>query len=465
MPFVRYRAWGRKGKITRMPSSDQVRSATPSATERLVGRIARRPTDTDLRRAALHMLDWLGCALIGRTVEEGVILSGALPPSEWLSAADDRPGRAFALGGLGSIFEMDDVHRKGLLHPGPVLVSTVLAFAPDVPSTKVLSALLAGYEVMVGIGRELGRNHYRYFHPTSTMGGLGAAAAAGVLLNLDRTQMVSALGTAGSTAGGLFQCLHEPVMTKPFHIAEAARRGVAAAELAARGLVGPRYILEGPQGLFAAMASDGTPDLIAEDPDAPPLIYEVSFKPWPACRHVHAVIDAALLAREELGAQEVRRVTVETYADAVRICNRADPQTMHDAKFSIQHAVAVVLSKGQPELVDFTPDTLNANDLPQLRDRVVVEDAERFSTVYPAHFGAALTVETVDGKRIRHEVSDAWGDPENPMSESAVRNKARMLIEASGYSALRAADIADATLQLADGLPLERLRVLLSSPN
>jgi hypothetical protein len=51
------------------------------------------------------------------------------------------------------------------------------------------------------------------------------------------------------------------------------------------------------------------------------------------------------------------------------------------------------------------------------------------------------------------------------MSESAVRNKARMLIEASGYSALRAADIADATLQLADGLPLERLRVLLSSPN
>ena len=433
-----------------------------SATERLVAHIARPPAEADLRRAALHVLDWLGCALIGRTVDEGRILSGGLTPADWLAPATDRGARAFALGGLGSIFEMDDVHRKGLLHPGPVLVPALFAFGTDTPSKQALHALLAGYEVMVGIGRALGREHYRFFHPTSTLGGIGAAATAGMLLGLDPQRLVWALGTAGSTAGGLFQCLHEPVMTKPFHISEAARRGLAAAELAQRGLSGPRFILEGPQGVFPAMANDGAPDEIATDPDAPWLIGEVSFKPWPACRHVHAVIDAALLARDEIGGAPISAVSVETYADAVRICDRPDPKTMHDAKFSLQHAVAVVLSKGRPALDDFSPEASGSHGWPEMRSRILVAAADQFSDPYPARFGAAVTVEMEDGRRIVRAVPDAWGDPENPMSEAAIRDKALMLIEASGASTAQAAGIAQAALDLADGAPLNRLKQALA---
>ena len=91
-------------------------------------------------------------------------------------------------------------------------------------------------------------------------------------------------------------------MTKAFHVAEAARRGVTAAQLAARGLTGPRLILEGPEGLFAAIARDGSADAIIADADAQWRICETSFKPWPACRHAHAAIDAALLVREAIGA-------------------------------------------------------------------------------------------------------------------------------------------------------------------
>lgn len=445
-----------------MATGDGAGKPATSATERLVARVVRASTDADLRRAALHVLDWLGCALIGRTVDEGRILSSGLEPADWLTSTADRGARAFALGGLGSIFEMDDVHRKGLLHPGPVLVPILFAFGAETPPKRALHALLAGYEVMVGIGRQLGREHYRFFHPSSTLGGIGAAATAGMLLGLDPERMVWALGTAGSTAGGLFQCLHEPVMTKPFHISEAARRGVAAAELAQRGLSGPRFILEGPQGLFPAMAGDGSPNLIATDPDAAWLIEEVSFKPWPACRHVHAVIDAALLARDEIGDAPISAVSVETYADAIRICDRSDPASMHDAKFSLQHATAVALSKGRPELQDFTPEALDGQGWPQLRSRISVAAADRFSDPYPARFGAAVTVDLADGRRLLHEVPDAWGDPENPMSESAVRDKALKLIEASGYAPSRAAAIAAAALDLADGAPLARLHKTLA---
>ncbi len=458
MPVVRDRRLARKEKTSAMAVSSAAQEQTISATERLVARIARQPDEADLRRAALHLLDWLGCALIGRTVDEGRILSGGVGSAGWLAPAPDRSGRAFALGGLGSIFEMDDVHRKGLLHPGPVLVPVLFAFGAETPSEKALHALLAGYEVMVGIGRALGREHYRYFHPTSTLGGIGAAATAGLLLGLDPQRLVWALGTAGSTAGGLFRCLHEPVMTKPFHISEAARRGVAAADLAHRGLSGPRFILEGQQGLFSAMAADGAPDEIATDPDAPWLIGEVSFKPWPACRHVHAVIDAALLARDEIGGAAIARVLVETYADAVRICDRPDPKTMHDAKFSLQHAAAVVLSKGRPALDDFTPETLASHGWPDLRSRIAVAAAGHFSDPYPARFGAAVTIELDDGRRVARAVPDAWGDPENPMSEAAVRDKALMLIEASGASAAQAQAIAQAALDLADGAPLIHLQ-------
>lgn len=438
-----------------------------SVSERLVARAFRPAVPADRRRAALHVLDWLGCAFIGRTTLEGRILSADLGGGAPLPlfAPGDPERRAFALGGLGSVFEMDDVHRTGLLHPGPVVVPAALAFGADMPGAALLDAVLAGYEAMVGIGRALGRGHYRFFHPTATCGGFGAAMAAARLTGLGAAEAVSALGNAGSTAGGLFQCLREPVMTKPFHIAEAARRGVAAARWAARGLTGPRFILEGPQGFFPALAPDGDAEAaVAGGDDGAWLIEEVSFKPWPACRHVHAAIDAALTLREQIGGGEIGEVEVETYADAVRICDNPAPKTMHGAKFSLQHAVAVVLANGRPGLADFSPDTLGGPEVAAVRGRVRVRADERFSLAYPRHFGAAVSVRLADGRDFSAEVADAWGDPENPMDEEAVIGKSLMLMEAAGLAPQRAQDAAAAVLTLAEGGSLKTLAALLAPP-
>jgi 2-methylcitrate dehydratase PrpD len=257
---------------------------------------------------------------------------------------------------------------------------------------------------------------------------MGAAVAAAGLMGLTRAETVSAIGHAMSMTGGLWQCRHEPVATKHLHVAEAARRGVQAARYAGAGLAGPRTILEGVQGFFAAVARDGNAEAVVAE--GPWRVHEVSFKPWPACRHAHPAIDAALALRGRVEG-EVRAVMVETYGDAVKFCDRAKPATTGEARFSLQHAVAVVLRDGAPGLAAFEVDALAG--YADMRGRVRVVAGAGFSAAYPAHFGARVTVET-DRGRWSETVADAWGDSENPMAAADVVAKFRRLAHWGGVA-------------------------------
>src|SRR5690606_34955687 len=118
-----------------------------------------------------------------------------------------------------------------------------------------------------------------------------------------------------------------------------ARRGLQSARLAQAGLTGPRYILEGPQGFFAATCPGSEPQILVASPDAPWAIWDTSFKPWPACRHAHATIDAALALRNRIDdPKAIKSIEIETYADAVTFCDKPDPKTETEAKFSLQHS-------------------------------------------------------------------------------------------------------------------------------
>lgn len=424
----------------------------PSASERLVAALDRPLAPATREQAALHLLDWLGCALAGAVGETGQAIVRVVGGHPFAGAR--RGGEAAAaMGGLGSLLEMDDVHRGALLHPGPVVVPVVMA----APAGDALGALVAGYEAMIRLGRSVGPGHYARFHNTSTCGGIGAAVAAARMGGLDSAATVSAIGHAVSLSGGLWQCRNEPVATKHLHVAEAARRGVAAARYAAAGLAGPRFILEGPQGFFAGLAPDGDVGRVTE-PGADWLIGEVSFKPWPACRHAHPAIDAALVLRAGLGGRRPRAVRVRTYADAVLFCDKPEPRTPAEARFSLQHSVAVALQDGPPALEAFEEASLPA--YAGIRARVIVEAAPGFSAAYPAHFGAEVTVETEDGPQSAR-ATDAWGDPENPMDRAAILDKFGRLADWAGVPAPLARALSDAALALPGGGAVSHLHALM----
>lgn len=424
--------------------SDTTADQRPSLTETLLSVLDRPVQADDRRRAALHVLDWLGCALAGATTDIGqsiIAMTGCHP---FAHAGTGREDDVAALGSLGSLLEMDDVHRGALLHPGPVIIPVVLGLAPADP----LAALVRGYEAMIRLGRAVGPAHYAMFHNTATCGGLGSAVAAGYALGLTPAQRVWAMGHALSLSGGMWQCRNEPVATKHLHVAEAARRGLNAARYAAAGLAGPRFALEGPQGFFAALAQDGDPARVVADAGAPWALHDVSFKPWPACRHAHPAIDAALILRNRLSGQRPDAVTVSTFADALVFCDRPAPATTGAARFSLQHAMAVVFQDGPPTLAAFEPDRLSA--YADLRARVTLSRDDALTAAYPAHFGARVTV-TAGNRSMSADVADAWGDSENPMDEAAIIAKFRRLAEWADVPDGLSRRLCDAALALSDG--------------
>jgi 2-methylcitrate dehydratase PrpD len=152
---------------------------------------------------------------------------------------------------------------------------------------------------------------------------------------------------------------------------------------------------------------------------------EVSFKPWAACRHAHPAIDAALQLKRE-GAL-TGDILVETYADAVAFCDRPEPRTVSEAKFSIQHAVAVVAARGEPTPADFELAAIEDDAIAEVRARIVIKEAGEISARYPAHFGARLSA----GPR-EVDLVDTLGDPERPLGDQGVIAKARSLIAWGG---------------------------------
>lgn len=377
-----------------------------------------------LQRARLHLLDWVGCAAAGSREPAGQILLG--------DVAGGTLSRAFVWGGLGNILEMDDVDKRALLHPGPTIVPAALSLALEKSASMpaLLESLVRGYEATIRLGRSVGAGHYAMFHSTGTCGAIGAAVAGASLLGLDKAATAHAMALAVSQSAGFWHTRHDPgSMAKQLHTAVAARAGIHAAKLAAGGFTGPLAILEGPQGFFEAVCPGADPKEVLATSDADWSIFDVSFKPWPACRHAHAVIDAALALRPKLDGIVPDKVSVRTYADALKFCDRPNPRTVIEAKFSLQHAVAVVLARGEPQLEDFDLHAIAAKDIRVRREAVSVSASDVYESVYPAHFGAEIEC---GGVIVR--VPDALGDPENPVSDQQIRDKARMLLQAGGIS-------------------------------
>lgn len=281
---------------------------------------------------------------------------------------------------------------------------------------------------MVIVGATLDDHHYAYYHPTATVGVFGAVAA-DAYDDLSEEALAHALALAGSVTGGLWQTRNTSNMGKQWHVEHVTQTAQNAILNADMGVTGPLDVLEGPQGLYAATCRAPIPMVL--DPDRW-RIEEVSFKPFAACRHAHPVIDAAMQLRDRCKLHPPFRV--ETYADALTFCDKPHPTTELEAKFSLQHAVALVADGRQATPHDFTPAAIAA--LAPLRAQVSVAEDPGITARYPAHFGAR-----VNG----FEIVDTLGDPERPVGEADIVAKMHMLAEWGGLppsEADRAANLA-----------------------
>ena len=369
----------------------------------------------------------------------------------------------FINGSLGNIYEMDDIHRTSILHPGPVVIPAALAAAQytNSNSKSFLKAIVLGYEAMIRIGESVGLDHYKFFHNTASCGPFGATVAAGIIFDLSDDEIIYALGNAGSLSGGFWQMRKENVMTKQLHNAHAARSGYVAAALAKKGMTGPKYILEGSLGFYKAVCPNPNPDRVTKDCEGHWKIFDTSFKIWAACRHAHPAIDAMLKIKKKINSNNISKVIIKTYNDAVLFCDNECPNTILEAKFSLQHVSAICILDGPPNLESFESKNYNRKDIVELRKKIRVESNINYTNLYPNHYGASVEILMNDGESFFSEVSDALGDPDNPIEKEQLINKAKELMLEGGMNLSKVNKIIENTFLLEDGLSLNTLSDLL----
>jgi 2-methylcitrate dehydratase PrpD len=434
-----------------------------SLTEKLV-QLNRRSVDLRARqRAVLHWLDWIACVAAGSRAPaaqslanwRSLLASGSVnTPAYWPALAGLTGSDMQAVwldAGLANIEEMDDMHRDAILHPGPVVIPVVAHFARHANLTinQTLDALVRGYESMIRVGRSVGSGHYALWHNTATVGVFGAAAAAADALQLSDAQTSWALGNAGTQASGLWQVRLETVMSKQLHTGHAAWAGLTAAMLAQADFTGPRFILEGERGFFAALCTNARPERVVETA-SDWLIHSTSFKPWPSCRHTHATIDCVLALRESMGNKPMAfsNALIEGFSDALTICDNAMPLTRTQAKFSLQYCVAAAARWGRLVPEHFDEQNFSAPEMRLACARAQLRLSPELERAYPAHFGGRVTLTLADGSVHSASVADSLGDPERPMLIGDLFEKAAKLMQYGGVTATRSEAVLNATRSL-----------------
>ncbi len=439
-------------------------AATTPWSEWLVQALRRPISLHDRQRAALQLIDWLGCAHLGQTTELGAVLR------QW--AAQQAPGPIWVCGhsglqaadaarwngSLGSCHEMDDVHREAVVHAGDTVIPAALAMAQreNASAEALLDALVVGYETGIVLGLLSGPSHYAQWYSTATTGVFASAMACARLLGLDTVRTQHALALAGMQSAGPWQCRLEPGLAKQMATGHSAQAGLVAADLAAAGMTGPLSILEGPLGWLKATAGKldaaRAQALLQASPERAWRVHEVSFKPWPACRHVHPAIECALkLHAQGIDPGQIEHMRLETYAVALSFADQPCPQTPLQGKFSLQHGVAWALCHGVFGLEATAPEALVDPNCAALRERITAVCGVAQEQVYPKSFGAHLLVQMKNGGTYTSEVVNVLGDPENPLSPDQVQAKAMLLLEASGCTDLQAQQLINTVLTLPGG--------------
>ncbi|MBC7735529.1 MAG: MmgE/PrpD family protein [Bacteriovorax sp.] len=390
-----------------------------------------------VRRTEDLFLDWFGSALAGkgaRPVESITKFSESMGPIDGPSEVlIHRRGSsplvaAMANAAASHFAEQDDVHNGSVFHPAAVVFPAALAVTQALGSSgrELLTACVAGYEVGIRVGEFLGRSHYRIFHTTGTAGTFAAAAAVGRLLGLTADEMRHAFGSAGTQSAGLWEFLRDAADSKQLHTAHAAGAGLTAAYLAKDGFSGAQRILDGKQGLAAGMSTDADASKLADGLGTRWTLAETSFKFHSSCRHTHPAADALLqvMTAQGLVAADLRAVTAQVHQGAIDVLGPVtDPQTVHQAKFSMGTVLGLIAVFGRAGLNEFDASYRDPA-VRAVHDKVTMQLDTEVNTAYPARWIGKVVVETNDGRRFDGKVLEPKGDPGNTLSRTELEDKA-----------------------------------------
>ncbi len=315
-------------------------------------------------RIKLLVLDSLGCGLYGVNQPWTSILRTGLAEVDatrtspvWGTAEALSPPHAVLVNGTAiQGFELDDVHRQGVLHVGAVTLPALFAtIGPDTAMNgrDLLTAIVAGYEIGPRVGICMGQEHIgQGWHSGATLGVFSAAAGAARALGLDEEKTIHALGIAGTQAAGLMAAQYG-AMVKRMHAGRSSQSGYYGALLASKGFTGIIDVFEAPYGGFCSTFSRSTDRFNLEELDSTlRQVYEtmrIALKFYSCVGSNHTTLDAIRTIRERhpFTLDELDGITVygsQVTADHVGWPYR--PEGLTSAQLNLPFCVATLLLEG-----------------------------------------------------------------------------------------------------------------------
>jgi 2-methylcitrate dehydratase PrpD len=406
------------------------------------------PEET-IQKVKHYVIDVIGCMVGSSREKQAEIIKAVLTeeggsPHSSVVAGGFKTSVANAalINGLqGHLFDFDDDHREGTMHPSVVVFPAVFALGEKlgVSGKELIRAFILGLEVMIRLGESfLGKSYYQGFHPTGTCGVFGAAAGCALLLGLEARQTKYALGLAGSFAAGSIECTGEGAWAKPLNAGHPAMGGVLSALMAAQDYRGPGTILDGVDGgLIRAFSFKDQYDYgrITETIGKQWEMMDTSIKVHACCRFSGPVADCALdLVRQGVHAKDVDNILVKAGDFTIKMLTnpperKLRPETHVDAQFSMPYAIAVAICKNRTGIEEFKTEVLNDPDVVAMIDRVRWEVDPEAEAMYPQAYPATVIATLNDGRTFEAHVDYPKGDPENPATLEEIKEKFHSLAD------------------------------------
>ncbi len=368
-------------------------------------------------KARLVLLDSLGCALAGLAHPRVAAFAQAMQASFGgpvsLAGAHLAPGAAAAVLAAAACWDeanegLARAHGRPAL---PVAAMALVALAQGGAPAAVRAAFSLGYEVAARAGEA-----WRIrpgMHVDGSWHSLGAAACAARLMGLESAGIDRAVRLASCQIPfALYAPIAAGMDGRNSYASHAALLGSLSAAAAAAGMDAP---VEG----FATARQIALGHTVPAEMTPPGvwLIEEAYLKPFAGVRHAHYAAEAALALRARLPGVPTR-ITVETYAEALRYAGNRAPRAAISAQFSLSWAVAAALAQGDLGPAAYTEAALADPYLRALEAAVdLVEDP-------------ALTESGRRGARVRIGADSAFvdsvvGDSDRPMATAQAIAKFR----------------------------------------
>ncbi|MFO7927651.1 MAG: MmgE/PrpD family protein [Halobacteriota archaeon] len=326
------------------------------------------------------------------------------------------------------------ISSTSVCHPSDH-IPPLLAVAEAEGSTgeELIEAIVLAYEIQCR-GVDTGvvwNNGFDYV----TWGLYSTAAAAGKLMGLSESELVSAIGVAGTSTNGLLPSrLGEVSMWKGVAHPYVCHSAIQACQMARAGLTGPPAVFEGEGGFFDTVAGGPVEiDELGGRDGADYRVTRTNIKPFACGYFMQSPITGVqeIVEEHDIDPETITDIEIRTFDQAVQVL--ASPEKWDTEKLnretadhSIPYAIAAAIVFGDVSPREFAPDCLADERVHELMATVSVEADDELNEFRAENAGSIPSTAhvTASGETYGVRTDYPIGHAERPMSDERLEQKA-----------------------------------------